>query len=728
MNKVSLSIIFQKKLIQWILVPGLLVTLGTVCIIGISHKNSMENEILQLSKSLSQDVDYYMEGAQDILQSVAIMSGKHNAVDYNEFFKKLHNNFSRFERLILLDKDGNIVAVYPKMVMGADLPIRFSGKNNRDHTLTSPVLSYHSGKLVVFLSLPVEGGGKIVAELSLGALQTFIYSFMSPERIIILTDSYGNIVVHPNHDQVMNRSNLGLLELFKKFDNSGHGKFYRANGKLYFGYISKIPVTGWKLLVACPSGAIFKPAVTLGLITGLIIICFFILLTIGIRKEFRLRVVAPMVKYIKKLSALAEGIYPTASSQETEFYELNEFGKVFDSMSEKVREREQDLRVSKAYFQSVIDSMPSALIRIDDKMIVCQCNKKVKEIFPDVCFGIVSVKVENFFLGQTEILNAISEARDLNIPRILERRNIDNNLHNVYDVTVFPLQDSELAGVVVRIDDVTSRARMEEVMVQTEKMMSVGGLAAGMAHEINNPLGGILQGAQNLERRFLPEIKANVEAATRAGCSMESLQQYLKYRKILGIIAGIKDSGLRASSIVSNMLEFSKPGKDIVTTVSVAELINAALELAAKDYDLKKKYDFLHVRIVREFDPDLPDIICSRTEIEQVFFNLFKNAAQAMAEHGYHGTEPVITVRTAINNSGITIEVADNGPGIDPETRRRVFEPFYTTKSPESGTGLGLSVSYFIITQNHGGTFTVDSHLGSGAKFIITLPVNKNEK
>lgn len=121
----------------------------------------------------------------------------------------------------------------------------------------------------------------------------------------------------------------------------------------------------------------------------------------------------------------------------------------------------------------------------------------------------------------------------------------------------------------------------------------------------------------------------------------------------------------------------------------------------------------------------MPKIICSSTEIEQVLFNLFKNAAQAMSEHGVPDGAPHIYIRTRSRNNAVIIEIEDNGPGMSTDVRKRIFEPFFTTKDVGVGTGLGLSVSYFIITQNHGGTFMVSSSPGRGARFTITLPVQK---
>ncbi|TIH17165.1 sensor histidine kinase [Marinifilum sp. JC120] len=727
MSRASVVEIFQGKLVQWILVPGLIMTVALGSILGLSQIHTMERELVQLSRSLSRNVEFYIDGAEDVLRSVAIMSGDGNVESFRAYFEGLHDRFAQFERLLLLDKNENIIAVAPYGIKGVDFPIRFSSVDSSRRVLTSPIISPHSGKLVVYISIPVQGGGKLVAELSLNRLQKFLYGFLSSNRFIILTDPYGNLIVHPDRELVNIQANVGSLGIFKTNLESGEGEFYRAEGRLCFGRVVNISGTGWKLLVGCSAYYLFQPAMALGLLVGSLVVLFFLILLFALKKGFREGVVTPLVGYVRKLSAVAEGKYPTSASQESGFAELDELGRVFDSMAEQVREREHDLRVSKRYFQSVIDSMPSALVWVNEDMDVCQCNNRALELFNLDSTEIEPENVEVFFAGRKDIVNVIVEAGEFNSPKVLERTSVSDVSTEIFDVTAFPLRGFEVKGVVVRIDDVTSRVRMEEIMVETEKMMSVGGLAAGMAHEINNPLGGIMQGVQNLERKFSPEIEANISAADEIGCSLEAMQKYIEFRKVGAIIEGIRDSGMRAARIVSNMLEFSKPGKDVATTVNIHDLIEDSLELSAKDYDLKRKYDFMHINIVREFSADVPRIICSPTEIEQVFFNLFKNAAQAMSEHGVSGGTPHIYIRTRNRRDTVVIEIEDNGPGMSTEVRKRIFEPFFTTKAGGVGTGLGLSVSYFIVTQNHGGTFSVSSVPGRGARFTIALPVQKNK-
>jgi len=279
---------------------------------------------------------------------------------------------------------------------------------------------------------------------------------------------------------------------------------------------------------------------------------------------------------------------------------------------------------------------------------------------------------------------------------------------------------SLLGGIAL---DITDRRKMEEVMIQAEKMMSVGGLAAGMAHEINNPLGGILQGSQVLLRRLTEDSPPNRGAAQKAGCGLEAIHRYAKERQIVILIQSMRDSAARAAKIVQDMLSFSRQSSEDTSSEDPAGLMDRAVALCSNDYDLKKKYDFRHIRIVRDYQPDIPPIQCSCSKVEQVLVNILRNAAQALRAKENGEFEPEITLRTRQLGDRVVMEIEDNGPGMDEKTRKSVFEPFFTTKSPGVGTGLGLSVAYFIITTIHGGAIDVESAPGMGARFIVTLPV-----
>ena len=290
-----------------------------------------------------------------------------------------------------------------------------------------------------------------------------------------------------------------------------------------------------------------------------------------------------------------------------------------------------------------------------------------------------------------------------------------------YDLMLYPLLIDAVGGAVLRIEDVTERARIQELMVQTEKMMSIGGLAAGMAHEINNPLGIITQAAQNIERRISLELHANRKVSEELGLNLEGIRAYFDKRQISDAIASIRTASSRAAKIVANMLQFSRRADTTMEFTSLAQIVDQALELAASDYDLKKKYDFRSIDIIKDYQ-DMPQVPMVSVEIEQVILNLLKNAAQAMIANP-PDRRPSITFRLRCEDRYAVLEVEDNGPGMTEDIRRRVFEPFFTTKEPGVGTGLGLSVSYMIVTQNHKGLMEVQSTPGRGTVFKVRLPI-----
>lgn len=268
--------------------------------------------------------------------------------------------------------------------------------------------------------------------------------------------------------------------------------------------------------------------------------------------------------------------------------------------------------------------------------------------------------------------------------------------------------------------DITEHKKMQEMMVQTEKMVSVGGISAGIAHEINNPLGIIVQAVQTLAQRMRPDFPKNQEVAKSIGLDLELMARYAQTRKLDIFVADIESAALRAASIIRHMLDFSRLSESTRLSCNLPDIIDKALALASNDFDLKKSFDFKKIEITKKYTEPIPYIECTDTDIEQVILNLLRNSAQAM---GAAWKDPRIDIRLIKQADSLRLEIEDNGPGISPEIQRRIFEPFFTTKAPGIGTGLGLSVSYFIITKGHGGKMSVESTPGSGCVFIIELPL-----
>ncbi|TPW19006.1 MAG: Histidine kinase, partial [Elusimicrobia bacterium] len=230
--------------------------------------------------------------------------------------------------------------------------------------------------------------------------------------------------------------------------------------------------------------------------------------------------------------------------------------------------------------------------------------------------------------------------------------------------------------------------RIQDQLVHAEKLSAVGRLAAGVAHEINNPLTAIMGFADLLRRED----------------GMGEAQ-----KTDLGRIV---DESRRCKRIIQDLMRFSRPAPSVKAPVDAAAVAGAALELFR--FELRRA----DVTVVRELPDGLPPVLGDASKLEQVFLNLVVNARDAMAAKG-GGT---LTVRAEAVGANVRLSVIDDGPGIAPEDLGRVFEPFFTTKPVGLGTGLGLSVSFGIVRE-HGGVIKVDSIPGRGCAFVVDLPV-----
>ncbi|UVE18617.1 ATP-binding protein [Pseudomonas sp. LS44] len=376
------------------------------------------------------------------------------------------------------------------------------------------------------------------------------------------------------------------------------------------------------------------------------------------------------------------------------------------------------------YLNSIIDSMPSALIALDEELYVTQWNQEASALSGTQLDEALNQPVFLAFPSLKFYLTQLKRTAEQHKVEKIERVTWSKDGEpRHYALTFYPLMGGSLRGVVIRIDDITQRLSLEEMMVQSEKMLSVGGLAAGMAHEINNPLGAILHNVQNIRRRLSLELEKNLEQANSVGVDLEQVNRYLQGREVPQLLDGIQQAGSRATKIVTHMLSFSRRSDRQLAPCELPALLDQAVDIAGNDFDLTEGFDFKGLEIVREFDPQLGPVPATANELEQVLLNLLKNAAQAIHQRDNDTLPGRIVLRTRLNPPWAEIQVEDNGVGMPERVRKRIFEPFFTTKEVGQGTGLGLSVSYFIVTNNHKGQMEVQSQLGQGTCFTLRLPL-----
>jgi PAS domain S-box-containing protein len=251
-------------------------------------------------------------------------------------------------------------------------------------------------------------------------------------------------------------------------------------------------------------------------------------------------------------------------------------------------------------------------------------------------------------------------------------------------------EKGEVVACVHVTRDITERKKMEEQLIVTDRLASVGELASGIAHELNNPLTSVIGFSQLLLEKDVPDdVKEDVKI--------------------------IYSEAQRTAQVVKNLLTFARKHDTEKRPANINSIMEKALELRA--YEQKVS----NIQVNTRFAPDLPEIMADFFQLQQVFLNIVINAEHFMIEAHNRGT---LTITTERAGDVIKASFADDGPGIAEENLGHVFDPFFTTKEVGRGTGLGLSICHGIVTE-HGGRIYAESELGKGATFIVELPLSK---
>jgi signal transduction histidine kinase len=264
-------------------------------------------------------------------------------------------------------------------------------------------------------------------------------------------------------------------------------------------------------------------------------------------------------------------------------------------------------------------------------------------------------------------------------------------------------ENNELLGHLSVVRDVTEKKQMEMQLIQADKMASLGELAAGVAHEINNPLSGILSNAEFLQEETPPDEQER----------QEEIKEIIRNSE-------------RIKTIVRDLLNFSRQkGSQETSVFTINDAIESSINLTGHQIELD------HIRIIRETDESLPPLRGSFNQIEQVIINFLTNARHALNEkYPDRGENKIMRLRssevTIEGNRYVRFELTDHGAGIPEEDLDKICMPFFTTKPPGKGTGLGLSISYNII-QQHGGQIRFESRVGEYTTAIVELPVYEEE-
>ncbi|MDH4269177.1 MAG: PAS domain S-box protein [Dehalococcoidia bacterium] len=288
----------------------------------------------------------------------------------------------------------------------------------------------------------------------------------------------------------------------------------------------------------------------------------------------------------------------------------------------------------------------------------------------------------------------VKEMFEKDLRRTNEFRAVTKNGREIWiSATGARIKHEGRATGLISFTDITEQKRQNERLMMTDRLASIGELAAGAAHELNNPLAGIIGLSELLMEKGTPDY----------------------IRKDLAMI---RDEARRAANVTSNLLTFARKHRPVKQLTQINAIIENVLELRA--YAHKSNC----IEVERHLAPDLPEIPLDHFQMQQVFLNIIINAEYFMIQAHNRGT---LTITTRRQNGSVVVSFADNGPGIPQENLGRVFDPFFTTKEAGKGTGLGLSICHGIVAE-HGGQIYATSQPGKGATIFVELPINGNNR
>jgi len=367
-----------------------------------------------------------------------------------------------------------------------------------------------------------------------------------------------------------------------------------------------------------------------------------------------------------------------------------EHARLYERLEAMVAERTRELDAEKRFVEVVLETLPLGLVVLDQARRVVRANPEAGRVLGAAPADGAPLDA----LLPSEAAGALRDLVDAALagrgPRTTERELTLGGEPRTLRLTAAPVATA--AGhVILLAEDVTLAKRLERQMLLTERLTTAGRLAAGVAHELNNPLATIAGCAEALQARL---------REGGAGAVGDEFAHYLRL---------IEEEAFRCKEITGSLLHFVREPDSRRAPADLNALVQKTVEL------LSHQSRFSGRRFVTELDPDLPPVVVNEGQLRQVFLGLAANALEAMGEAG------TLTIRSRRRRGEVEVEFEDDGPGIPDDVLPRIFDPFFTTKPPGQGTGLGLAIAQGIVT-DHGGRIEVASRVGRGARFRVVLP------
>lgn len=422
--------------------------------------------------------------------------------------------------------------------------------------------------------------------------------------------------------------------------------------------------------------------------------------------------------------------------------------RLFKKLEKEIGERKQaekNLKLAHSEIEQLFTSITSILIGVSSEDRITKWNKRAEEVFsvaePDVIGKQLSESGIEWEWDR--IRGAISMCREksckVNVDDLTYKH--PDGKEKLLGLTINPIKNEsdQAPGLLIMGADITDRKILENQLAQSQKLESIGQLAAGIAHEINSPMQYINDNTHFIKKKMsrlfdvVEKSREVLEASKSKSLTEELVKEvesfieearidYLKEEFPEAISQSLEGID-RVIKIVQAMKEFSHPGVEEKISTDLNKAIESTITVARNEW----KYV---AEMLTDFDSDLPLVPCLPGEFNQAILNIITNAAHAISNVIEEGSDEkgVIRVSTERENGWVKIKISDTGSGIPEEVRKRIFDPFFTTKDVGKGTGQGLSIAHSVIVGKHGGEISVDTEEGKGTTFTICLPLNQEEK
>lgn len=669
-------------------------------------KDDISDDNLFLARHIADEVSYFInQPADDLLELKKILDKENDTSRFQEIVSGMQNYIQLFGHMHIMDKNGRLIATapYDKELIGLDFSRHDSFINSRQGLVywSKSYISASTGSHTITISMNFKHG-VIDGHFSLQELSELIKNPAQDEGFTAVINSQGTIIAHSTPSLAEQSYNIKNLESVQSALNGQYGTFnevYERNPGLIS--ISPVRQNGWSVIIFTPAKRAFNSIYQIRILSFAILIGLFLTTALSLHLMQK-KLLQPLSHLSSQLKSITEGDYSITPTPV--FNELEPLSEAVVELARKINLREQDLKTSEERFRSLVESSPFPVI-VHRNGTYVYANPAAAEIHDITTPDSLNGKALFDFTFENEretIEKSIEKAQQERVQTTLHLNGHKNSPKTI-DLILMPLEYLGEPSQLGIMFDITKNKKMEERLRQSEKMDTISQLAEGIAHDFNNMLGGIIGAVEMLEKKTAdtPSLKVFTDI--------------------------IRKASSRAINLTRQLLDFSRKGKMISTSISVHQIIEETLELGKRSIDPR-------IILSTNFQAQSDKVIGDPSQIQNALLNLFLNAKDAMPNGGELAvsTENLILTETSVRELSleqclkegeyICITIRDTGCGIPPHVQNKIYEPFFTTKDQGKGTGLGLAAVYGAV-KDHKGDLSLQSKVEVGTQFRIYLPL-----